>query len=268
MGGPRLVVTDFGGTLVRSDGTVSQRTAAALARVERVGSTVVIATARPPRSMALVAEASAGHGVAICANGAGLYDLHTDQVLQARPVDPAVLDDVMTRLRATLPGCAFAAEYADRSVREEAYPAWGPKVEVGESAALAAHPAIKLIAHCPALDLDTLHETAEAVVGDQVELTHTGYAGLLEITASGVTKASTLALLCADRGIDPHDVIAFGDMPNDLPLLRWAGTAYAVANAHPHVLAAVEHHTASNDTDGVAQTLERLFPYNQAGAYT
>ncbi|MGH3389497.1 MAG: HAD family hydrolase [Actinomadura sp.] len=49
-------------------------------------------------------------------------------------------------------------------------------------------------------------------------------------------------------------------MPNDLPMLTWAGTSYAVANAHPVVREAVTSHTAGNDDDGVAQILERLFP--------
>ncbi len=54
-------------------------------------------------------------------------------------------------------------------------------------------------------------------------------------------------------------MVAFGDMPNDLPMLAWAGHAVGMANAHPEVLAAVDEVTASNDDDGVAQVLERWF---------
>ena len=54
-------------------------------------------------------------------------------------------------------------------------------------------------------------------------------------------------------------MIAFGDMPNDLPMLAWAGHAVAVANAHPDVIAAHDEVTASNDEAGVARVLERLF---------
>ena len=66
-------------------------------------------------------------------------------------------------------------------------------------------------------------------------------------------------MFCAERGVTPDQVVAFGDMPNDLPMLTWAGQPYAVANAHPAVLAAVPNHTASNDDDGVAQIVEKLF---------
>ena len=80
----------------------------------------------------------------------------------------------------------------------------------------------------------------------------------LEISAPGITKASGLALVCAELGIEPADVAAFGDMPNDLPMLGWAGRGVAVANAHPDVLAAADAVTASNVDDGVAAHLEHL----------
>ena len=82
---------------------------------------------------------------------------------------------------------------------------------------------------------------------------------LLEVSASGITKATTLAKVADQLGVEPDDVVAFGDMPNDLPMLGWAGTAYGVANAHPDVLAAVDRVAPANDDDGVAQVLEELF---------
>ena len=54
-------------------------------------------------------------------------------------------------------------------------------------------------------------------------------------------------------------MIAFGDMPNDLPLLEWAGTSYAMANAHPTVLALADHVAPANDEDGVAAVLAEVF---------
>ena len=73
-----------------------------------------------------------------------------------------------------------------------------------------------------------------------------------------MSKAAALAELCAELGIEATEVVAFGDYPNDLPMLEWAGYAVAVANAHPDVLAAADEVTASNADDGVAVVLERL----------
>jgi len=96
-----------------------------------------------------------------------------------------------------------------------------------------------------------------AVVGDLAIVADSGAVGLGEITGPGVTKATTLARWAAARGIDPVDVWAVGDAPNDLSMLGWAGTSFAMANAHPSVLAAATRRCASNADDGVADLLDR-----------
>jgi uncharacterized membrane protein len=98
-----------------------------------------------------------------------------------------------------------------------------------------------------------------SVVGELATATYSDGQALLEISARGVSKASTLAAFCAERGIGPDQVVAFGDMPNDLLMLEWAGMSYAMANAHPDVIAAADRVCAPNHEDGVAQVLEQLF---------
>ncbi|GIH73223.1 Cof-type HAD-IIB family hydrolase [Sphaerimonospora thailandensis] len=262
---PRLVATDLDGTALRSDGTVSPRTAAAFARVEEAGGTLVFVTARPPRWMHSVAEAVRHHGLAICANGALVYDLHTEEIVEARLIEPAVLEESIVRLRTRLPGLAFSVEYEGGFAHEAGYvlDRWDSRraygVRVTASAALASRPCAKLLAQHPSMDPDELHRQALECVGDLVTPTHSSGHALIEMSARGVTKATALAALAGERGIRPTEVVAFGDMPNDLPMLTWAGTAYAVANAHPDVLAAVDHVTAANNDDGVALVLEDLF---------
>lgn len=260
MGTPQLVATDLDGTVIRSDRTISERTVAALARVEAAGAHLVLVTGRPPRWMHEVAEATGHRGLAICANGALVYDLHTEEVVESHLIEAAVTAELIDRLRATVPDLAFAAEHLGGFVRERAYRTRDVRAPTGELEQLVAAPASKLLAQHPELDADTLLARARTVIGDLAEVTHATNSGLLEISAAGVSKASALATLCAELGVDSAEVIAFGDMPNDLPLLAWAGTSYAVANAHPDVLAAVDHRTGSNDEDGVAQVLEALFP--------
>lgn len=259
MGTPRLVATDLDGTIVRSDRTISDRTVAALARVEAAGAHLVFVTGRPPRWMHEVAAVTGHRGLAICANGALVYDLHTEEVIESHLIETAVLQELIDRLQAALPALAFAAERRSGFVREPAYRTRNPYADIGGVERLVAEPAAKLLAQHPELDADALLAPAQRIVGGLAEVTHATADGLMEISAAGVSKASTLATLCARLGVDAARVVAFGDMPNDLPLLEWAGTSYAVANAHPTVLAAVDHHTASNDDDGVAQVLETLF---------
>lgn len=56
----------------------------------------------------------------------------------------------------------------------------------------------------------------------------------------------------------PEGVIAFGDYPNDIPLLTWAGCGPAMGNAHADVLAIADEVTGTNDEDGISLVLERL----------
>jgi hydroxymethylpyrimidine pyrophosphatase-like HAD family hydrolase len=96
------------------------------------------------------------------------------------------------------------------------------------------------------------------VVGDRAQVSYSGAGGLAEINAAGVTKAVALEQWSAGRGIGVDDVWAFGDMPNDVPMIRWAGVGWAVANAHEEVRAVADRICPSNDEDGVAVTLEHL----------
>jgi Cof subfamily protein (haloacid dehalogenase superfamily) len=260
---PRVIATDLDGTLLRSDGTLDERSRRALAAVEQAGSVVVICTARPARWLHPLARATGHRGVAICANGGVLWDLHTESALQEFPLEPEIARQIVALLQAELPGGAWAVERTTGFAREPAYRSrWPvpPDVVVDAIESLVCQPSLKLMLRHEEMTADALLQCARELVGDLAELSHSSDSdSLLEIAAAGVSKASALARVCAERGIENTDVIAFGDMPNDLPMLEWAGHGVAVANAHPDVLAAADEVTADNDHAGVARVLERLF---------
>ncbi|PZG36181.1 hydrolase [Spongiactinospora gelatinilytica] len=262
---PRLVATDLDGTALRTDGTISPRTAAAFALVERAGALLVFVTGRPPRWMSGVAAAVHHRGLAICANGALVYDLHTEAVVESHLIASRVLREAVAALRDRMPALAFSAEYAGGFAREARFRPDGrdsrtPEGPAADDAGLVARPCAKLLAQDLTMAPDHLLTAVHDVVGHLVTATHSSRGdGIIEMSARGVTKATSLAALARRHGITAREAVAFGDMPNDLPMLAWAGTAYAVANAHPRVLAAVDQVTAANDEDGVAAVLERLY---------
>ncbi|HEY9410606.1 MAG TPA: HAD family hydrolase [Jiangellaceae bacterium] len=260
---PRLVATDLDGTLLRSDTTVSARTIAALRGVEAAGGTVVLVTGRPVRSMRPVAEAVGHTGLAVCANGAVVVDLHDESIVETYPLDPAAAFAVVEAVRATVPEVTFAVETTAGFAQEPGYPTHPldarTRLRTGAIDDLIDAPVIKLIVRHEQIGADELMAAITDVAGSFAEITHSSHIGLLEVSGTGVTKASTLAVVAGERGIDAADVVAFGDMPNDLPMLAWAGRSYAMANAHRDVLAAVEQVAPVNDDDGVAQVLEELF---------
>jgi Cof subfamily protein (haloacid dehalogenase superfamily) len=258
---PRVVATDLDGTLLRSDGTLSSRAREAIAAAEGAGVPTLFVTARPPRWLDELADAVGGHGVAICGNGAFVYDVAAREVVDQRGHDVDVMAEVVADLRAAVPGIVFAVERADGLGREHEY----AYVEehhgghtVGTFEEITTTPVGKLLARLPGAPSDAFLRDVLEVVGDRVELGYSGAIGLAEMTAAGVTKASGLAAWCDEQGIAASQVWACGDMPNDLPMLAWAGRGFAVSNAHPDVLEAAGEVIASNDDDGVAQLLESL----------
>jgi Cof subfamily protein (haloacid dehalogenase superfamily) len=260
----RLIATDLDGTIVRSDGDISDRTRRALAAAEDAGLLVVFVTGRPPRWMKPVSEATGHHGLAVCANGAVVYDLHTEQVVQEFPMDAEVARKLTEVIRHAVPDVAFAVEGGGRFGHEPHYRSkyeTPPDVVVAELHELLDRPVTKLLARHTTMPTAQLLAAAQDVVGDLAVLTTATFSdtdGLLELSATGVTKAFGLERLAGERGIGPAEVVAFGDMPNDLPMLAWAGHAVAVGNAHPDVLAIADEVTATNDDDGVALVVERL----------
>jgi hydroxymethylpyrimidine pyrophosphatase-like HAD family hydrolase len=118
---------------------------------------------------------------------------------------------------------------------------------------------VKLLARSGGHDPDSFAELVSESLAGLAETTHSSSSGLVEISAAGVTKAAGLAWLCEREGYSAEQVIAFGDMPNDLPMLAWVGRSVAVGNAHPAVRAIADEVTLTNDEDGVAAYLENLF---------
>jgi HAD superfamily hydrolase (TIGR01484 family) len=259
---PRLVATDLDGTLVRSDGSVSPYTVDVLARVEALGVPVVFVTGRPLRWTEEVFEHVGEHGLAIVSNGALVWDVAHHRPQLERTIDPALGLEVCDLLRAALPGTTYAVETLDGIDLEPGFleratvPPGARRAPVAE---LFDRPALKLLARHEELAPQEFWDLAEEAVGGRLVITWSSTTSLLEISAPGVTKASTLALLAADLGVDAAGVLAFGDMPNDLPMLAWAGTAYAMANAHPTVLDVAHHVAPPNDEDGVARVLAGVF---------
>ncbi|MCW2614052.1 MAG: Cof-like hydrolase [Frankiales bacterium] len=264
---PRLVATDLDGTLVRSDLSIGARTVEVVERLEKAGALFVMVTGRPPRWMRPVAEETGHRGLAVCANGAILYDLHTERVVRAHVLERDAAMHVVEALRRDIPGIAFAVEKGPLDgvpggfAREDVYvPRWdNGEVAVEAVADMVAGGAVKLLARSEEMGSDELLAVARACLGDAAEMTHSSDGGLLEISAAGISKASGLAAVAEEAGIPADEVIAFGDMPNDLPMLSWAGHSVGMANAHAEVLALVDEVTASNDDEGVAQVLERWF---------
>jgi Cof subfamily protein (haloacid dehalogenase superfamily) len=268
---PRLVATDLDGTLLRSTGEVSPRTRAALEACWDAGIPVVGATGRGPRLLESVRGALDGRGIAVLAQGGYVVDLERDEVLRTvgLPRDRATavierIEEVAGRLVVAVEEAAEQAE-ARRPLRVQHgfdWPYPEPAHLLPRDRVLPPGPVLKVFLRSASLGQDELLARARRVVDPaDAEITHAGL-GFIEVLPPGITKATGLAVALDRYGLGFGDVLAFGDMPNDLPMLAAVrdagGRAVAVANAHPAVRAATAELTSGNDADGVARYLEAV----------
>jgi Cof subfamily protein (haloacid dehalogenase superfamily) len=266
------VASDLDGTLLTPLGQVSPRTADVVRRVVAADVPFVLATGRPPRWVPDAAAATGLTGYAVCSNGAVLYDLGADRVVSAEVMSPVQLADLASVLDEVLPGCSMASERVAETARGSAeadfvadefynHPwAEGSQPLPGnERAFVLGRPSVKLLVRHRHMTSEEMAAAVGPLVEGRVAMTYSTNEGLLEFAPPGVTKATGLAAVAERLGVPAPGVLAFGDMPNDVTMLRWAGHGVAMANAHPAALAAADEVTAANSEDGVALVLERWF---------
>ncbi|WP_028281412.1 Cof-type HAD-IIB family hydrolase [Arthrobacter sp. H5] len=258
----RLVASDMDGTIVGHDGTISERTVRAFERCRQQGIEVVFVTGRPPRWLEPLRQLEYA-GKVICSNGALTYDLGAEKVLSSHLLDSSSIFEARNIIKGIFPAAAFAAEtvsgfHVEHGFAEEAslelLGGVRPK-PLAES--LNGEGVIKFLARERDITPDEfLHEVAPAIE-HLVATTHSAPSvAMLEMSVPGINKSVTLAQYAADLGIDASEVVAFGDMPNDIQMLGWAGHGYAMASGHADALAAANLRAPAFDDDGVAQVLE------------
>ncbi len=265
---PRLVASDVDGTLLDQHEMVSERTRRAVTAMVAAGTPFVLSTGRPPRWISPVVDQLGFAPMCVCANGAVIYDSATDRVLQAQTLSSDTLRQLVDLAYSVFPNCGLAAERVGATAHDAATPqfvsspgyehAWlnPDNTEMSQDDVLGA-PAVKLLIRLSSTSSGDMASALEPLVGGLADLTYSTDNGLVELSAPGVTKASGLAIIADKLSIAAADIATFGDMPNDVPMLRWAGLGVAMGNAHPAAVAAADEVTATNVDDGVALVLER-----------
>ncbi|MCX5211580.1 Cof-type HAD-IIB family hydrolase [Kitasatospora sp. NBC_00240] len=260
----RLVATDLDGTLLNTAETVSARNRAALAAVTAAGASHIIVTGRSAGWARPVFDEIGYTGIAVCGQGAQVYDAGAHQLLTSLTLDRRLAALAIGKIEAETGTLAVAANQDGLDGQVLAGPGYAlligadlPMVDVTTDELLST-PVSKLYIQHPTLTDDGLAEIARQVAGDLVGVVMAG-PGIVELLPLGLSKATGLAVAARRLGLRAADTIAFGDMPNDIPMFGWAAHGVAMANAHQQLLAVADEVTVSNDEDGVAVVLERLF---------
>ena len=268
---PLLVATDIDGTLIDRNERVPDANRAVIAELVADGAIFVLATGRPPRWLSQVVDQLPVAPLAVCANGAVVMDTASGEFLSSRLLEAEALAAIDEVLRDRLPGSGIAAERLGADAADHQFVAspdyehaWiqPEHLEVGHSEVLA-RPVLKLLARVPGMPSADMVDALRGEVQHLADVTYSTTNGLIEFAARGVTKASALAGLAAATAASsavPSAVpvtVAFGDMPNDLEMLRWADHGVAMGNAIASVHAVADEDTLTNDEAGLAHVLRR-----------
>jgi len=258
----RLVATDLDGTLLRSDDTISLRTRDALDAATAAGAAHIVVTGRSVPWTRHILDELGYRGLAICGQGSQVYHAGEHRLLTSVTLDRRQARLALERIEAEVGPVAVAASQDGLDGEVLLGPGYQPVGEELPAVAadpddLWAAPLIKLYLQHPELDDDTLADAARRAAGDLVTVTMSGE-GIVEMLPLGLSKARGLSIAARRLGHSSTTTIAFGDMPNDIPMFAWAAHGVAMADAHPELLAVADEVTASNDEDGIAVVLERL----------
>ncbi|MFI8204485.1 HAD family hydrolase [Streptomyces sp. NPDC085937] len=258
----RLVATDLDGTLLRDDHTVSGRTRDALVAAAAAGAAHIVVTGRAVPWTRPILEDLGYEGLAVCGQGAQVYDAGADRLLTSVTLDRQLAGVALAKIEAEVGPLHLAASRDGLDGEVLVGPGYDvigslPATPFTDASDLWAAPLNKLYIQHPELSSDELAEAAERTAGGFVTVVMAGE-GIVELLPLGLSKATGLSLAARRLGVKAAETIAFGDMPNDIPMFAWSGHSVAMANAHRDLRAVADEVTASNEEDGIAVVLERL----------
>ncbi|WP_210603380.1 HAD family hydrolase [Brevibacterium oceani] len=256
-----LVASDIDGTLLLNWKPISTATIDAIHRCQDAGIPFVLVTGRPIRWLAPIAEQIPDLGRVVCLNGAVVYDIAAQSVVDAHTIDAETIGEITSAIRAAHPEAGFAyetltggfidREFANRRSREARV--------IDDVTELRGQQVVKVLVRLGTSDSQAMHDLVDPLVEDTC---HASFSepdnGLVELAPAGITKAKTLEDLCDHLGVARSQVMAFGDMPNDIEMLSWAGHGVAMGNALGSVKKIAAAVTEEVDEDGVARYLNAV----------
>lgn len=263
----KLIAVDLDGTLYNDQIKITPDTLTAMIKAQEMGIRIALASGRPLPGLFHARDLlnlNEHHGMLVAYNGGKIVDTTTNEVLY----DKYIPDDLAIELLEHFKDypvtpiiddgkVLYVTDKNGYRVKEEAF---NDSMEYVEVPSLTEHLDFHLNKILTAVDPSKTYDVLE-VIGmpfrDQVTFVRTA-PYYIEAIPVGTSKASGLSKVCKDLGIDPSEVIAFGDAENDLEMVQFAGHGVAMGNACDTLKNAADEVTLTNNEDGIAHVLNRL----------
>ncbi|MFD9356357.1 HAD family hydrolase [Streptomyces sp. NPDC060031] len=261
----RLLACDLDGTLLDSDGRVTDAVSAALLRARDAGLALAVITARPRRDVAReVSSRVPGSAYWAYSNGAVIHGPGAAAPRRLVGFGPEEARRLVAAVGAAAAGWSCALDLVDRTVTIDPFPQeasrhWNHVERRGARAAgpFPEQPVPKVLVHTGTVCDAAVVERVQRVVGPGAVATASGGA-FVELVPPGTGKSEALKWICAELALEPPAAVAVGDGLNDLTMLRLAGLGAAPANAPAQVRLAADLVLPSNDEDAVAALVALL----------
>lgn len=259
-----MIAVDLDGTLLRSDRTLDPDDVAVLREASERGIRVVLATARPPRSVRPIYDALGLSTPTINYNGAMLYAPATGVVLDHRPLLAETAREVVRLARETDPGVLVSIEVMDTwhtdrldpELMTETARAFVPD-HLGPLDDVLSRDVTKVMLLARTERLERVHAALRGAMAGKIAIAMSD-GHLLQVMNPAVDKAVALACVAKELRIAPAQILAIGDAPNDVGMLRFAGFGVAVGNAWDEAKAAARAIAPSNDAGGVGWAVRKF----------
>ncbi len=259
-----LVAIDLDGTLLTSGKTITERTKRVLRALVNQDVRIVIASARPPRSVAGAYKTLGLTDCVICYNGALIYDPKSKQMLAHHPIKLNIAKNVVNRVREIYPDILVSVEVLDHWYTDKINNSYQTEVSkqfqpdrLGPIDSWLDCDVTKILLLGEEQYIERVKNVLVAEFIGKIGMAQ-GEKHLLQIMAKGVSKGQALKDVCSFYDIPLQRTIAVGDESNDIDMLEAAGIGIAMADAPDKVKRVADYVTSGNDDDGVAEALEKF----------
>lgn len=263
----KLIVSDMDGTLLNSQGKVSDETKKAMKNLLEKGMYIAIATGRIYTTARVYAKHLGIVTPIICCNGAVVKNLEDDKKIYGNPISK---EDCFKIIDICKENDLYFHFYSEDTIYGEKleykmlyFSEWAKtlneedriKIKVVEDSREIIEKETIYKFGIQTDDIELLDYISKLMNKEKNIEARKSLSNMLDLMNKGVSKGNAVKNLAKSLGIKREEIIAIGDNENDISMLEYAGLGVAMGNAEEEVKKVADYVTDTNDNEGVANVI-------------